>query len=153
MPIILHAAAVAAFCAVSQKFNLLGTWITTSNGGDGVAVAYPVGGVACYVTPPETKTMMDYPGIVHELLMRLIHGVFVAASCTVMSMAWAKMSGTLSVKGSRRRVIGRDYVVAEETSRQIDRVIPAAAAVGVLAFYAGAIGAIGGAGFDEILDD
>lgn len=43
-------------------------------------------------------------------------------------------------------MIGTGYFVWDETSRRIDRVIPAAAAVGGLAVYAGAVGAIGEAG-------
>uniref|UniRef100_A0A0E0MPI5 Uncharacterized protein n=1 Tax=Oryza punctata TaxID=4537 RepID=A0A0E0MPI5_ORYPU len=45
------------------------------------------GGAAYYVTPP-SRMLVD-PGLLHELL---IHGVFVVASCTLLSMAWAEAS-------------------------------------------------------------
>uniref|UniRef100_I1R7T1 Translocon Sec61/SecY plug domain-containing protein n=1 Tax=Oryza glaberrima TaxID=4538 RepID=I1R7T1_ORYGL len=128
MPIMLHAAAVSAFCVDA-----------------GGSAAYPVGGLAYYVTPP-SKLLVD-PGLIHELL---IHSVFVVASCTLLSMAWAEASRS-SAREFRTRVIGTGYFVWDDTSRRIDRVIPAAAAVGGfavggLAVYAGAVGAIGEAG-------
>uniref|UniRef100_A0A0D3HWN3 Translocon Sec61/SecY plug domain-containing protein n=1 Tax=Oryza barthii TaxID=65489 RepID=A0A0D3HWN3_9ORYZ len=106
MPIMLHAAAVSAFCVL----------------------------------------LVD-PGLIHQLL---IHSVFVVASCTLLSMAWAEASRS-SAREFRTRVIGTGYFVWDDTSRRIDRVIPAAAAVGGfavggLAVYAGAVGAIGETG-------
>uniref|UniRef100_A0A0E0JCD0 Translocon Sec61/SecY plug domain-containing protein n=1 Tax=Oryza nivara TaxID=4536 RepID=A0A0E0JCD0_ORYNI len=148
MPIMLHAAAVSAFCVLHLHssggggfvVNLLGRWKDAGGG-----AAYPVGGLAYYVTPP-SKLLVD-PGLIHELL---IHSVFVVASCTLLSMAWAEASRS-SAREFRTRVIGTGYFVWDETSRRIDRVIPAAAAVGGfavggLAVYAGAVGAIGEAG-------
>nr|ABA99384.2 preprotein translocase, SecY subunit containing protein [Oryza sativa Japonica Group] len=128
MPIMLHASAVSAFCVDA-----------------GGGAAYPVGGLVYYVTPP-SKLLVD-PGLIHELL---IHSVFVVASCTLLSMAWAEASRS-SAREFRTRVIGTGYFVWDETSRRIDRVIAAAAAVGGfavggLAVYAGAVGAIGEAG-------
>ncbi|KAF2908802.1 hypothetical protein DAI22_12g209600 [Oryza sativa Japonica Group] len=144
MPIMLHASALHLHSSGGGGggfvVNLLGRWKDAGGG-----AAYPVGGLVYYVTPP-SKLLVD-PGLIHELL---IHSVFVVASCTLLSMAWAEASRS-SAREFRTRVIGTGYFVWDETSRRIDRVIAAAAAVGGfavggLAVYAGAVGAIGEAG-------
>merc|ERR1719460_657499 len=151
IPIILQSALVSNLYMISQmlsvKFagnffvNLLGVW---SDAGGGRA--YPVGGIAYYISPPNSFTdIWDDP--IHALFYVL----FVVISCALFSKTWIDVSGS-SARDVAKQLREQQMVMKghRETSLVgvLNRYIPTAAAfggacIGALTIIADFLGAIG----------
>eukprot|EP01066_Platyproteum_vivax_P012968 Platyproteum_vivax@DN5902_c0_g1_i3.p1 len=152
IPIILQTALVANLYFFSQLLyrrfksnllvNLLGQWQELDIGGQSV----PVGGLAYYISPPQTIA-----GIVEDPLHSFLYIAFVLGSCALFSKTWIEVSGT-SPKDVAKQL--RDQQMTMKGFRDsslvqvLNRYIPTAAAfggmcIGALTILADFLGAIG----------
>uniref|UniRef100_A0A7S2SBJ5 Translocon Sec61/SecY plug domain-containing protein n=1 Tax=Rhizochromulina marina TaxID=1034831 RepID=A0A7S2SBJ5_9STRA len=152
MPIILQTALVSNVFFFSQLLwnrypknilvRLLGTWGEK----EGTRGTFPIGGLAKYISPPQTFESM-YMDPFHTLF----YIVFVLATCALFSKTWIEVSGSSArdvhnqMKSQQMTIKGhRDH----STLTVLNRYIPTAAAFGgmcigaltVLADFLGAIG-------------
>eukprot|EP00184_Porphyridium_aerugineum_P002971 CAMPEP_0184706316 /NCGR_PEP_ID=MMETSP0313-20130426/36696_1 /TAXON_ID=2792 /ORGANISM="Porphyridium aerugineum, Strain SAG 1380-2" /LENGTH=474 /DNA_ID=CAMNT_0027167867 /DNA_START=587 /DNA_END=2011 /DNA_ORIENTATION=- len=152
IPIILQTALVSNLYFLSQLLytryptnfvvNLLGKWNTIG----GSNQMYPVGGLAYYISRPQT-----FSAILEDPVRALFYLAFILTACALFSKAWIEVSGSsardvakqlqqqqMTLKGHR------DTAVVKE----LNRYIPTAAAfggmcIGVLTIMADFLGAIG----------
>uniref|UniRef100_J3LRR6 Translocon Sec61/SecY plug domain-containing protein n=1 Tax=Oryza brachyantha TaxID=4533 RepID=J3LRR6_ORYBR len=133
MPVVLLSSAVSSLSLVSQALyrrfggnflvDLLGRWTDAAAGH-----SVPVGGIAYYMTtPPSMASAVANP------LHAALYVVFVLAACGMLSQAWVLVSG-LSARDVARQLREQQMVMPgmREASmqRELERYIPAAAALG-----------------------
>lgn len=152
IPIILQTALVSNLYFFSQLLykrystnflvQLLGRWEEAAGTGQSV----PVGGLAYYVSPPNTLTE-----ILYDPLHALIYIVFILGSCALFSKTWIEVSGSSS-KDVAKQLKDQDMIIEgfpqNKTKEVLDRYIPIAAAfggmcIGALTVVADFMGAIG----------
>mmetsp|Transcript_43417 Transcript_43417/g.102172 ORF Transcript_43417/g.102172 Transcript_43417/m.102172 type:complete len:479 (-) Transcript_43417:54-1490(-) len=154
IPIILQTALVSNLYFISQilfkKYpenifiHLLGRWTTPemSEGGQ----MRPVGGMAYYVSPPNSLS---------EILEDPIHAIFyiafILSACALFSKTWIEVSGTSSAdvaKQLKDQQMVKPGFRDSSMKKELDRYIPTAAAfggmcIGALTIVADFMGAIG----------
>jgi len=152
IPIILQTALVSNLYFFSQllykRFNtnilvqLLGRWQDVEGGGGSV----PVGGLAYYVSPPNSLAEIAY-----DPVHAIIYFVFILSSCALFSKTWIEVSGS-SPKDVARQLMDQDMVIRGYREKSmisvLNRYIPTAAAfggmcIGALTVFADLMGAIG----------
>lgn len=158
MPVILQTTVVSNITFVSQLLssrfgdrniliNLLGRWQTRGIGGvDGQA--YPVGGLAYYLTAPVTLYEM-----IADPIHTLFYITFILTSCAIFSRLWIGISHTGARDVAKQLTQqGRWLLQARESeedmARHLEKYIPVAASfgglcVGAITLSADFLGAIG----------
>lgn len=152
IPIILQTALVSNLYFFSQLLyrrfsdsvfvNIIGQWREH----EGAGSAVPVGGIAYYISPPQSVLDM-----VKDPMRAFIYIIFVLAACALFSRTWTEISGS-SAKDVARQL--RDQNMAFKGHRDasivevLNRYIPTAAAfggmcIGALSIVADVLGAIG----------
>lgn len=131
-----------------KRFNtnilvqLLGRWQDVEGGGGSV----PVGGLAYYVSPPNSLAEIAY-----DPVHAIIYFVFILSSCALFSKTWIEVSGS-SPKDVARQLMDQDMVIRGYREKSmisvLNRYIPTAAAfggmcIGALTVFADLMGAIG----------
>jgi len=152
IPIILQTALVSNLYFFSQLLhkrfksnmlvNLLGQWQELEVTGQSI----PVGGIAYYISPP--NSFMD---IWDDPIHALFYMTFVIGSCALFSKAWIDVSGT-SARDVAKQLKEQQMMMQgyrdSEMSKVLNRYIPTAAAfggacIGALTIVADFLGAIG----------
>jgi protein transport protein SEC61 subunit alpha len=156
MPIILQTALISNLNFFSQilfrRFpnnffvNMLGQWEEREFSQNGQM--YPVGGLAKYITAPQT--FMD---MLNDPIHALIYISFVLGTCAVLSRTWIEISKTSSRDVARRLVEEGRYLKSaghseDEMAHTLNKYIPTAATfgglcIGALTIVADFLGAIG----------
>merc|ERR1712093_890941 len=152
IPIILQTALVSNLYFFSQLLyrrfksnmlvNLLGQWQELDYGGQSI----PVGGLAYYISPPNT-----FSDVWEDPIHALVYVAFVLVSCALFSKTWIEVSGS-SPKDVAKQL--RDQQMMFKGHRDtslihvLDSYIPTAAAfggmcIGMLTIVADFLGAIG----------
>ena len=156
MPIILQTAFVSNIYFVSQMLyksqpnspfiKLFGEWATTSPENAATQYSVPVGGLAYYISPPATLSVL-----LNDPFHALFYLVFTLTACAVFGRTWTEVSGT-AVRDVARQFRDNQIVMKGHrdtaTATILRRYIPIAAALGgiciglltVVADYLGAIG-------------
>lgn len=153
MPIILQTALVSNLYFISQllykKFSgnllvrLLGTWQDVE-GGPGQSV--PVGGLAYYMSAPNSMTQ-----ILYDPIRFILYVAFILGSCALFSKTWIEVSGS-SARDVAKQLRDQQMVMKGHRDSSIvhvlNRYIPTAAAfggmcIGALTMLADFMGAIG----------
>jgi len=152
IPIILQTALVSNLYFFSQLLykrfggfflvNLLGKWQEV----EGTGQSIPVGGIAYYVSPPNSLT-----DVLYDPFHAIFYMAFILISCALFSKTWIEVSGS-SPKDVARQLQEQGMVIRgfrESSSIQVlSRYIPIAAAfggmcIGALSVIADFMGAIG----------
>jgi protein transport protein SEC61 subunit alpha len=155
IPIILQTALVSNLYFFSQLLykrystnplvQLLGRWQDVENG-MGAANSIPVGGLAYYVSPPQTLAEIMY-----DPIHAIFHFIFILASCAIFSKTWIEVSGS-SPRDVAKQLKDQDMVIRGFRSKSViyvlNHYIPTAAAfggmcIGALTVAADFMGAIG----------
>lgn len=150
MPIILQTALVSNLYFVSQLlYNraptnilvcLLGTWTEV----EGQAI--PVGGIAYYISPPQS-----FAEIIYDPFHAVFYLIFILTSCALFSKTWIEVSGA-SARDVARQLRDNQMVMKGHRDSALihvlNRYIPTAAAfggmcIGALTVVADFMGAIG----------
>jgi len=156
IPIMLHSALVSNLYFVSQLLagryggnilvDLLGSWRQLEGRGGAPGPSIPVGGLAYYVSRPES---------IGEMLLdpfrAIFYITFVLGSCALISKTWIDVSGTSPRDVARQLRDQRLFVKGhrpEKLEKELNRYIPTAAAfgglcIGALSVVADLMGAIG----------
>lgn len=158
MPVILQTSVVSNVNFVSQMLsrrfgnrnfliNLLGRWEERGYGGVS-GQAFPVGGLAYYLTAP--GTLYD---VITDPIHALFYVVFVLTSCAVFSRLWISISRTgprdvAKQLASQGRWLLQARESEDDMARLLEKYIPVAASfgglcVGILTVSADFLGAIG----------
>jgi protein transport protein SEC61 subunit alpha len=156
IPIILQTALVSNLYFFSQLLfkrystnilvQLLGRWqdVEGPNGGSGQSV--PVGGLAYYVSPPQSLA-----DLVYDPFHAVFYFTFILSSCALFSKTWIEVSGS-SPRDVAKQFKDQDMVIKgfreKSVVRVLERYIPIAAAfggmcIGALTVAADFMGAIG----------
>lgn len=155
MPIILQTALMSNINFFSQilyrRFpsnifiNLLGVWEERDYSQNGQM--FPVGGLAKYITAPNT-----FQDMVNDPVHALIYTIFVVGTCAMLSRTWIEISKTTARDVARRLIDEGRYLkqckTEDEMTRQLNKLIPTAATfggccIGLLTLFADFLGAIG----------
>jgi len=153
MPIILQTALVSNIYFMSKMLynaqptspfiKLIGEWGVSESAGQ---YPVPVGGLAYYISPPATLSVMF-----HDPFHALFYLMLTLTACAIFGRTWTEVSGT-SVRHVSRQMRENQIVMKGHretaTARILGRYIPIAAALGgiciglltVAADYMGAIG-------------
>jgi len=153
IPIILQTALVSNLYFISQLLykryknnflvNLLGQWQDVEGGG---GQSVPIGGIAYYVSPPQSITEL-----VEDPFHSIIYIAFILTACALFSKTWIEVSGS-SAKDVAKQLKDQQMVMKghRESSmvHELNRYIPTAAAfggmcIGALTVVADFMGAIG----------
>ncbi|KAL7539954.1 hypothetical protein ACHAXR_009755 [Thalassiosira sp. AJA248-18] len=156
MPIILQTALVSNIYFISQMLynqaptspfiKLIGEWAVASPENAAIAHTVPVGGLAYYISPPATLSVMF-----HDPFHALFYLLFTLTACAIFGRTWTDVSGT-SVRDVSRQMRENGVIIKGHrdtaTARVLGRYIPIAAAlggicIGVLTVFADYLGAIG----------
>jgi len=154
IPIILQTALVSNLYFFSQLLykrysgnflvQLLGRWQDVEGGGGSQSV--PVGGLAYYVSPPNTLA-----GIFYDPFHALFYFTFILTACALFSKTWIEVSGS-SPKDVAKQLQDQDMIIKGFRNKSVitvlNRYIPIAAAfggmcIGALTVFADFMGAIG----------
>merc|ERR1712000_301238 len=155
MPIILQTALVSNINFFSQilyrRFpsnifvNLLGIWEEREFSQSGQM--FPVGGLAKYITAPNT-----FSDMINDPIHAVCYISFVLVSCALLSRTWIEISKTTS-RDVARQLIAQDKYLKQcknedEMTRYLNKLIPTAATfgglcIGALTIFADFLGAIG----------
>lgn len=152
IPIILQTALVSNLYFFSQLLyrrfknnvivNILGQWQEIDMGGHSV----PVGGLAYYISPPNS-----FADIVDDPIHSLLYITFVLVSCALFSKTWIEVSGS-SARDVAKQLRDQQMVMKgyrdSSLVQVLNRYIPTAAAfggmcIGALTIIADFLGAIG----------
>jgi protein transport protein SEC61 subunit alpha len=154
IPIILQTALVSNLYFISQILykrypenifiHLLGRWEEPEMSVQGQM--RPVGGLAYYVSPPNSFTE-----IASDPFHAVFYIVFILTACALFSKTWIQVSGTSALDVSKQLRDQQMVMVGHRTSsmhKQLNRYIPTAAAfggmcIGALTIVADFMGAIG----------
>src|SRR3989338_6927765 len=134
MPIILQTALVSNINFISQilyrRFpgnifvNLLGIWETRDYSQNGQM--YPVGGLARYITAPNTFSEM-----INDPIHAVCYIAFVLLTCALLSRTWIEISKTTSRDVARSLIRQGKYLkqckTEDEMTRYLNKLIPTAA--------------------------
>jgi len=124
--------------------QLLGRWQDVESGGGAQSV--PVGGLAYYVSPP--NSLAD---IVYDPFHAIFYLTFILVSCALFSKTWIEVSGS-SPKDVAKQLRDQDMIIKGYREKSVitvlNRYIPIAAAfggmcIGALTVVADFMGAIG----------
>uniref|UniRef100_A0A0E0KHP3 Translocon Sec61/SecY plug domain-containing protein n=1 Tax=Oryza punctata TaxID=4537 RepID=A0A0E0KHP3_ORYPU len=156
MPVVLLSSAVSSLYLVSQALyhrfggsfvvDLLGKWTDAANAGHSV----PIGGIAYYMTAPASMA-----SAAANPFHAAFYVAFVLAACATLSKAWVVVSGSSSrdvARQLREQQMVMPGMREASMQRELERYIPAAAAlggvcIGALTVAADLMGAVGsGAG-------
>ena len=108
--------------------------------------AAPIGGLAYYISPPQSLT-----SIMSDPIHAVIYTTFMITSCAFFSRIWIDVSGSSS-RDVARQLMDQELVIdgmrEESMVRYLNRYIPTAAAfggccIGALSIFADFMGAIG----------
>jgi len=122
--------------------QLLGRWQEVEGGGTSI----PVGGLAYYVSPPNTLAE-----IIYDPFHAIFYLAFILIACALFSKTWIEVSGS-SPKDVAKQLRDQDMVIKgyreSSTIMVLERYIPIAAAfggmcIGALTVVADFMGAIG----------
>jgi protein transport protein SEC61 subunit alpha len=152
IPIILQTALVSNLYFFSQLLykryssnvivQLLGRWQDDGTGGQSI----PVGGLAYYVSPPNSLT-----DILYDPFHAIFYFCFILTACALFSKTWIEVSGS-SPRDVAKQLKDQDMVMKgfreKSTIQVLERYIPVAAAfggmcIGALTVFADFMGAIG----------
>lgn len=155
IPIILQTALVSNVYFFSQLLdkryggnflvNLLGRWMDVENGMGGTN-SIPVGGLAYYVSPPNTLAE-----ILYDPFHAIFYLAFILGACALFSKTWIEVSGS-SPTDVAKQLKDQDMVIRGFRNKSVitvlNRYIPIAAAfggmcIGALTVVADFMGAIG----------
>jgi protein transport protein SEC61 subunit alpha len=157
MPIILQTAFVSNVFFVSQMLykqspgspfiKLFGEWSSTTSPDNAISQhSVPVGGLAYYISPPASFSVL-----LHDPFHAIFYLLFTLTACAVFGRMWTEVSGT-SVRDVSRHMRDNQVVMKGHrdtaTAKILSRYIPIAAALGgiciglltVLADYLGECG-------------
>jgi len=154
IPIILHTALVSNIYFFSQLLykryssnflvRLLGRWQDVEGSGAGNSV--PVGGIAYYISPPQSVAEIFF-----DPLHAVIYVVFILSACALFSKTWIEVSGS-SARDVAKQLRDQQMVMKGHRDSSLvhvlNRYIPTAAAfggmcIGALTIFADFLGAIG----------
>jgi protein transport protein SEC61 subunit alpha len=138
MPIILQTAFVSNVFFVSQMLykqspgspfiKLFGEWASTSPDNSASQYSVPVGGLAYYISPPATFSVL-----LHDPFHAIFYLLFTLTACAVFGRMWTEVSGT-SVRDVSRQMRDNQVVMKGHrdtaTAKILSRYIPIAAALG-----------------------
>jgi protein transport protein SEC61 subunit alpha len=152
MPIILQTALVSNLYFISQMLynraptnvlvRLLGTWQDTEGGGPTI----PVGGIAYYISPPQS-----FAEIIYDPFHAVFYLTFILTACALFSKTWIEVSGA-SARDVAKQLRDNQMVMKGHRDSALihvlNRYIPTAAAfggmcIGALSVTADFMGAIG----------
>jgi len=152
MPIILQTALVSNLYFVSQLLynraptnvlvRLLGKWQDAEGGGPTI----PVGGIAYYISPPNS-----FAEIIYDPFHAVFYLVFILTACALFSKTWIEVSGA-SARDVAKQLRDNEMVMKGHRDSALihvlNRYIPTAAAfggmcIGALSVVADFMGAIG----------
>ena len=152
MPIILQSTLLSNLFFVSRLMHqrygniminrILGVWKQQTIGGQ----SYPIGGLAYYLSPPDSITNMQ-----NDPLHALVYIVFILVSCAIFSRTWIEVSGS-NPKEVAQNLKDQRIVAKSGTNKllrkKLDKYIPIAAyfggvCIGLLSLLADFMGAIG----------
>ncbi len=152
MPIILQTALVSNLYFVSQLLynraptnilvRLLGKWQDTEGGGPTI----PVGGIAYYISPPQS-----FAEIIYDPFHAVFYLIFILTACALFSKTWIEVSGA-SARDVAKQLRDNQMVMKGHRDSALihvlNRYIPTAAAfggmcIGALSVVADFMGAIG----------
>lgn len=152
MPIILQTALVSNLYFVSQLLynraptnilvRLLGKWQDTEGGGPTI----PVGGIAYYISPPQS-----FAEIIYDPFHAVFYLIFILTACALFSKTWIEVSGA-SARDVAKQLRDNQMVMKGHRDSALihvlNRYIPTAAAfggmcIGALSVIADFMGAIG----------
>jgi len=154
IPIILQTALVSNIYFFSQLLykryssnflvRLLGRWQDVEGSGAGNSV--PVGGIAYYISPPQSVAEIFF-----DPLHAVIYVVFILSACALFSKTWIEVSGS-SARDVAKQLRDQQMVMKGHRDSSLvhvlNRYIPTAAAfggmcIGALTIFADFLGAIG----------
>merc|ERR1739838_603141 len=152
MPIILQIALVSNLYFVSQLLynraptnvlvRLLGKWQDVDGGGQSI----PVGGIAYYISPPNS-----FAEIIYDPFHAVFYLIFILTACALFSKTWIEVSGA-SARDVAKQLRDNQMVMKGHRDSALihvlNRYIPTAAAfggmcIGALSVIADFMGAIG----------
>lgn len=154
IPIILQTALVSNLYFISQilfkkypeniMIHLLGRWETPEMSAS--AQMRPVGGIAYYVSPPQSLTE-----VVEDPIHAIIYIAFILTACALFSKTWIEVSGTSAAdvaKQLKEQGMSKPGFRDSSLKNELERYIPTAAAfggicIGALTVVADFMGAIG----------
>merc|ERR1711990_1371273 len=154
IPIILQTALVSNIYFFSQLLykryssnflvRLLGRWQDVEGSGAGNSV--PVGGIAYYISPPQSVAEIFF-----DPLHAVIYVVFILSACALFSKTWIEVSGSSARDVAKQLRDQQMHIPGHRDSslqKELNRYIPTAAAfggmcIGALTVVADFMGAIG----------